>query len=208
MKNTKRNKFNQVFSAFLVIGFIVCSYFFSTLASKAPGILGVLLQLLILLLFGLLLFWATRVGEGKAVKRFSLSVLLLVDIPALYIILATLIDWMPLHTQLASVSLVVYLATVGLGYAIPYTFLSGFEMIEETDEDEEAEDAPVLEGGLAEELLEAQKEDEETDEKPDGEETEAKTDDAPAEDADSAAEEEKEEVEESEESEEKAKEEE
>ncbi|MBQ3417080.1 MAG: hypothetical protein IJH32_04525 [Ruminococcus sp.] len=158
MKNTKRNKINQIFSAVLVIGFIICSYFFSTLATKATGLWGVLIQLLILLLFGLLLFYATRVGEGKAVKRFSLAVLLLIDLPALYIILATFIEGMPFHEQLASTTIVVYLATVGLGYAIPYTFLSGFEMIEEKDEEEVTEEETVLEGGLAEELLETEKE--------------------------------------------------
>ena len=161
MKNTKRNKINQIFSAVLVIGFIICSYFFSTLATKATGLWGVLIQLLVLLLFGLLLFYATRVGEGKAVKRFSLAVLLLIDLPALYIILATFIEGMPFHDQLASTTIVVYLATVGLGYAIPYTFLSGFEMIEEKDEEEVKEEETVLEGGLAEELLETEKEEEE-----------------------------------------------
>ena len=151
MKHTKRNKLNQIFSSVLVIGFIVCSYFFSSLATKATGIWGILIQLLILLLFGLLLFYATRVGEGKAVKRFSLSVLLLVDLPALYIILATFIEGMPFHEQLSMTTIVVYLATVGLGYAIPYTFLSGFELVEETEEKaEEQEEESVLEGGLAE----------------------------------------------------------
>ena len=138
--NTKRNKINIIFSSFLVIGYIVCTYFFSSLASQVSGTLGTLIRVLMLLIFGLLLFYATRVGEGKAVKRFSLAVLLLVDLPALYIILATCIEGMPFHEQLASTTIVVYLATVGLGYAIPYTFLSGFEMIEEKDEEEVKEE--------------------------------------------------------------------
>ena len=191
MKNTKRNKFNQIFSAILVIGFIVCSYFFSTLASKATGIWGILIQLLILLVFGLLLFYATRVGEGKAVKRFSLAVLLLIDLPAIYIILATFIEGMPFHEQLASTSIVVYLATVALGYAIPYTFLSGFEMIEEKDEEETTEEEAVLEGGLAEELLETEKEEAQEAESA---EAEAEAEEAPAEENAEAAEEATEEI--------------
>lgn len=197
MKHTKRNKLNQIFSSVLVIGFIVCSYFFSSLATKATGIWGILIQLLILLLFGLLLFYATRVGEGKAVKRFSLSVLLLVDLPALYIILATFIEGMPFHEQLSMTTIVVYLATVGLGYAIPYTFLSGFELVEETEEKaEEQEEETVLEGGLAEELLETEKEEEaKVDEEAPAEDEEETSDDV-SEDAEEAAKSEEEKTEE------------
>ncbi len=151
MKNTKRNKLNQVFSAFLIIGFIVCSYFFSSLASQVTGIWGTLIPILVIFLFGLLLFYATRVGEGKAVKRFSLAVLLLVDIPALYIILATYIEGLPLHEAISSASILSYLATVTLGYAIPYTFFSGFELAPDEDEEETEEEKPI-EGGLLEEL--------------------------------------------------------
>lgn len=168
MKNNNRNKINQLFSAILVIGFVICSYFFSTLAMNAAGAWGVVIYMAIFVVFGLLLFYATRVGEGKAVKRFSLSVLLLVDLPALYIILATYIQPLPLNAQLGEVPIVAFLAAVALGYGIPYTFLSGFELVGETPEEEVNEDAeieneeeePVLVGGLAEELLEAQKEEE------------------------------------------------
>lgn len=184
MKNKKRNKINQIFSSVLVIGFIVCSYFFSSLAMNMTSAWGIVVYMAIFVVFGLLLFYATRVGEGKAVKRFSLSVLLLVDLPALYIILATYITFLPLNAQLAEVPIVAFLAAVALGYGIPYTFLSGFELEKEADEEEEAaeeaEDEPILEGGLAEELLEAQKEDEESDgEKEDAaeDETEDKAED-------------------------------
>lgn len=151
MKNDKRSKINLLFSSFLVIGFIVCSYFFSTLALSVDGGIGALIQVLILVLFGLLLFYATRVGEGAPIKRFSLAVLLLVDLPTLYIILATFIEGLPLHDALSSVSVVFMLAGVALGYAIPYTFLSGFELAAEEDDAPAEEEKPV-EGGIAEEL--------------------------------------------------------
>ena len=158
MKNSKRNIINLVFSSFLVIGYIVCTYFFSSLANQVSGTVGRLIQIAILLVFGLLLFYATRVGEGKQVKRFSLPVLLLLDIPCLYIILAAMISALPLHEQLAPVDggfpVILTLAVVALGYGIPYTFLSGYEL-KEDDEDEESD---LVEGGIAEELAEAEAE--------------------------------------------------
>lgn len=174
MKNTKRNIINLVFSSFLVIGYIICTYFFSSLASKVSGFGGTMIQVLILLVFGLLLFYATRVGEGKQVKRFSLPVLLLLDVPCLYIIAAALIKALPLHDQLAPVNgsfpFILILATVALGYGIPYTFLSGYELKTEDDEEEvetepeetEApeEDPEPVKGGIAEEIAEAEAEDE------------------------------------------------
>ena len=161
MKNSNRNKLNLIFSSFLIIGFVICSYFFSTLAANVAGIGNILLQALILLLFGLLLFYATRVGEGKAVKRFSLAVLLLVDLPAVLILSAYLIEGFPLHAELSKAPIVFYLATVALGYAIPYTFFSGFELKEEEEAEEAVEEQPVLEGGIVEELMKATEEEEE-----------------------------------------------
>ena len=141
MKNSKRNVVNLLFSSFLVIGFIVCTYFFSNLAKQVKGLGGSLIHVAILLIFGLLLFYATRVGEGKQVKRFSLPVLLLLDIPCIYIIAAALIKPLPLHEQLAPVDgvfpIILILATIALGYGIPYTFLSGYEL--NTDDEEEEE---------------------------------------------------------------------
>ncbi|MBQ3284435.1 MAG: hypothetical protein IJH40_02225 [Ruminococcus sp.] len=172
--NTKRNKINIIFSSFLVIGYIVCTYFFSSLASQLSGTLGTLVQVLMLLIFGLLLFYATRVGEGKQVHRFSLAVLLLIDLPALYIILAAIIPALPFHgaiapqnamammglsSGLSAPSVILAMACVALGYGLPYTFLSGYEMKDE-DEEELSEDAPV-EGGIAEELAETEAQNEE-----------------------------------------------
>lgn len=174
MKNakTKRNKINIIFSSFLVIGYIVCTYFFASLASQVSGTLGALIQVLMLLVFGLLLFYATRVGEGKQVRRFSLAVLLLIDLPALYIILAALIPALPFHGAIApesamammglsgglsAPSIILSMACVALGYGLPYTFFSGYEMKEEGEEEA---DAPV-EGGIAEELAENEAQNEE-----------------------------------------------
>lgn len=170
--NSKANKINIVFSSFLVIGYIICTYFFTLLASQVAGVWGSILQILILTIFGLLLFYATRVGEGKQVKRFSLAVLLLIDLPAFYIILASLVPSLPLHdyiattnpvtsmignTSLSTPSVVLMMACIALGYGIPYTFFAGYEMKEE-NEVIEAEAETVVEGGIAEELAETEKE--------------------------------------------------
>ena len=171
MKNSKRNLINLIFSSFLIIGYIVCTYFFAGLANQVAGKVGNLIQVAILLVFGLLLFYATRVGEGRQVKRFSPAVLLLVDVPCFYIILAAMVKGLPLHDQLAPVGnafpLILMLAVVALGYGIPYTFLSGYELAPE-DEDEPAAEAEAeeeekkpVEGGIAEEIAEAEKEEKE-----------------------------------------------
>lgn len=175
--NSKSNKINIIFSSFLVIGYIICTYFFSSIASQVTGTWGSVIQILIMVVFGLLLFYATRVGEGKQVKRFSLAVLLLIDIPALYIILAALIPQLPLHDLIvpqnatlammgvgsSGPSIILMLACVALGYGIPYTFFAGYEMKEEGEEEaeEKTEEASVLEGGLAEELAQTEKDAEE-----------------------------------------------
>ncbi len=137
-KPNKRDGLNLIFSALLILGYITCSYFFLTLASGFEA-LAPYLNILVFTVFGLIVFYATRVGEGKAVKRFSLATLLILDIPALYAILAQLIPSLPLHTAIANLggttpleySPLFILACVALGYGIPYTFLSGFEMVEE-----------------------------------------------------------------------------
>lgn len=164
MNKNNRNKLNIIFSSFLVIGYIVCTYFFSSLASQVSGVVGTLIYALITVVFGLLLFYATRVGEGKQVRRFSLAVLLMVDIPSCLIILAGLIKGFPLHDALAPAgavpSLVMLLACVALGYGIPYTFLSGYEIAEEVEETEDTEEEYVyVEGGIAEELADSDKDD-------------------------------------------------
>lgn len=191
MKDSKRNIVNLIFSSFLVIGYIICTYFFSSLAGKVTGLGGLLIQVIILLVFGLLLFYATRVGEGKQVKRFSLPVLLLLDVPCLIIIIAALFKGLPLNQQLAPVDghfpVILILACVALGYGIPYTFVSGYEMQEDDEEEEKSalddiefeaadEDEPVK-GGIAEELKEDEKDDEKPDKSDDDKDDEKAADD-------------------------------
>ncbi|MGN1131894.1 MAG: hypothetical protein ACI4RL_03235 [Ruminococcus sp.] len=140
----KKNTINLVLSAFLIIAFIICTYFFSTL-NQTDTVQNVI-NALVTAVFGLILFYATRVGDGKPVKRFSLATLIILDLPALYIILTSLAPGLPLGDYFGSNQMVVYLAGVALGYGIPYTFLSGFEIVTE----EEAEG--FIEGGIMEEI--------------------------------------------------------
>ena len=141
-KPTKRETLNLVLSAFLILGYIVCSYFFLTMAASVPE-LDKFVQILVFAVFGLVVFYATRIGDGKQVKRFSLATLVVLDIPALYVIIASLVPAMPLSTFITNLggttplaySPLVILACIALGYGIPYTFFSGFELKSEDDEE-------------------------------------------------------------------------
>ena len=181
-KPDKRETINLFFSAFLMLAFIVCAQFFSQFAASlsANGKLstvGQLVTVLVYVVFGLLLFYATRVGDGKVVKRFSPLTLLILVIPSLFIIIASVAN-IPVISGFVSsntgtVSVIVALAGVALGYGIPYTFISGFELKtddeeNEADGDEDEEDKEVLEGGVEADIFEAQEE-EKTEDK-DGEE--------------------------------------
>lgn len=169
----KKNTINLILSAFLVIAFIVCTYFFSTLNQTTT--VQNMINALVTVVFGLILFYATRVGDGKPVKRFSVVTLIIMVLPSLYILLTSLAPSLPLGDTLGSSSIVVYLAGVALGYGIPYTFLSGFEV-----EKEEAEEGNV-EGGIMEEIDAT--DENETDETEDLEQNEEVTeDDTPVED--------------------------
>lgn len=139
-KPNTREFINLLFSAFLILGFIVCAYFFSAMtgSSLSDNVIGKLVYLLIFVLFGLILFYATRVGDGKQIKRFNLASLILICLPAIYVILAYVFDFMPLHSQLAANnSVAVILASIAFGYGVPYTFLSGYEI--NADDDTAAE---------------------------------------------------------------------
>lgn len=144
MKDKKnKNTSNLVFSAFLVIAFVICAYFFSGIVTTSTGMndtVKALLMALIFVIFGLFLFYATRVGDGKQVKRFSLATLIIMDIPALYIIIASAAQGLPFSAQIADCPTIIYLAAVTLGYGIPYTFLSGYEQ-QPDDEDETVTDS-------------------------------------------------------------------
>ncbi|MCI7085824.1 hypothetical protein MR988_06930 [bacterium] len=152
MKN-KRDTINLIFSAFLVIAYIICSYFFTSFASTMAFPVKEILTAVVFAVFGLLVFYATRVGEGKAVRRFSLATLLILDLPALYIIVAAVAPGLPLHDVLnASLNpAVMTIASVALGYGIPYTFVSGFELVTE----EIITDMPAVEGGVAQDVEES-----------------------------------------------------
>ncbi len=140
----KRNTLNLILSAFLIMAFVVCTYFFSTL-NQADTVQNVI-NVLVTAVFGLILFYATRVGDGKPVRRFSLATLIILDLPALYIILTSLAPGLPLGDILGESQLVIYLAGVALGYGIPYTFLSGFEIAPEEDAEN------FVDGGIMDEM--------------------------------------------------------
>ena len=157
-KPNKKDNVNLFFSAFLVLAFVVCAHFFTQFTNTLTSNVGTIITIALYVVFGLLLFYATRVGDGKAVKRFSLVTLIVMVLPALYIIISSMAAGLPLHDVFASdisgnVSLIVSLAGIVLGYGIPYTFLSGFEVADE-DEEETASASPVLEGGIEADLLE------------------------------------------------------
>ena len=155
-KIDKRETLNLFFSAFLIVAFIVCAHFFNQFTSTLTPIVGSIVSILLFVVFGLLLFYATRVGDGKAVKRFSVMTLVVLVIPALYIIIASIATGLPLHDAFSaddgSLNMVVTLACVALGYGIPYTFLSGFEIVDE-DAVVATEENEVLEGGIEADLL-------------------------------------------------------
>ncbi len=134
MKKRSREALNMFFSAFLVAAYVICCYFIMQLASSLTNqtlYSGVTMTLVVF--FGVMLFYATRVGDGKQVIRFSLSVLILMVLPSLYVILAFFAVGLPLHSQIVDNGIVIYLAAVGFGYSVPYSFTSGFEMVAAED---------------------------------------------------------------------------
>ncbi len=137
MKNkNKSDVWNLIFSAFLVTAFMVCSNFFIGMINDSferDAVKKTLLTAVIFVLFGLVLFYATRVGDGKQVIRFSAATLILMVLPALYVILASVIPSMPFHEPLSSHPEVINIAAVIMGYGLPYTFLSGYELDREKD---------------------------------------------------------------------------
>lgn len=150
----------MLFSAFLVLAYTICSYFIDVYSVAITNeTLAVMLPLLLFTVFGLFLFYATRVGDGKPVYRFSLAALVLIVLPGLYIFLAAMFDFFPLHEQLImNGANMVRIACVALGYGLPYTFVSGFEL-DYGDGDDAAEDVEDLDEDLS---LETEETDEET----------------------------------------------
>lgn len=159
--NSTRDLVNLFFSAFLIIAYIVCSYFFiqyaNTIEATSPVVSSLIVSV-VFVIFGLLLFYATRVGEGKTIFRFSAVTLILMVLPSLYIVLASIITQLPLGEFVAKTTadgssnpqhVLTYLCAIAVGYGIPYTFISGFETFQTE------ESAELLEGGIEEALQEA-----------------------------------------------------
>lgn len=131
MKKRKNEIMNLIFSAFLVTAFLICSAFFLGMIKDSfsqDAVKSTLLTALIFALFGGLLFYATRVGDGKQVFRFSAGTLIIMVLPALYVIIASVVQAMPLHEQISTHSELANIAAVIFGYGLPYTFLSGYEL--------------------------------------------------------------------------------
>ncbi|MGN0487937.1 MAG: hypothetical protein ACI4HO_01595 [Ruminococcus sp.] len=155
-KNTTRDNVNLFFSAFLIIAYIICGFFFvSFITQQSNVVLQNTLMSVVLLIFGLLVFYATRVGEGTTVMRFSLVTLIVLDLPALFIVLAYIIPAFPLHEMIAASDVMAYMAAAALGYGIPYTFISGFEAVAENAATDETEEAKLVEGGIEADVMEA-----------------------------------------------------
>lgn len=161
--STPSQKLNLFFSAFLVFAYTVCTYFIDSFSSAiANEAIAAALPLILFLVFGLFLFYATRVGDGAPVYRFSWAVLVFMVLPGLYVLLATLLDVLPLHDQLVTYGgNMAKVAVTSLGYGIPFMFVSGFELdngevLSEIAETEEVEDE------TAEEIVDDTLETEET----------------------------------------------
>lgn len=158
--NNKRDTINLIFSAFLVTAFIVCAHFFTQFTATLDTTIGTIVSIILYVVFGLLLFYATRVGDGKAIKRFSVATLVVLVIPSLYIIIASIAPGLPFHNsftaQLGGLNVIVTLACVALGYGIPYTFLSGFEIETNDISDIDTVENEVLAGGIEADLCETE----------------------------------------------------
>ncbi len=134
MKKRTKEAANMFFSAFLVFAYVICSYFILQLSSSLTNTTAYsIVTIAVVVVFGILLFYATRVGDGKQIVRFSPSVLILIVLPSLYAISAFFAVGLPLHEKMIQNSIVLYFAAVALGYGIPYTFLSGFETVAAED---------------------------------------------------------------------------
>lgn len=160
-KPNKKDTINLIFSALLILGYIICTFFFLNFANANAAALAPYISTLVFVVFGLVVFYATRVGEGKAVKRFSLWTLALLVIPSVYIIIAQFVPALPFHNGINTLggdtvytySPVAILAAIALGYGLPYTFFSGYEIADE-NADTEACEAVEAEEEAEEEICE------------------------------------------------------
>lgn len=137
MNKKQKSSVNLFFSAFLVVAYVVCAYFFDKLTTARVDSIRTqtLFQLAIYTVFGLILFYATRVGDGKQIVRFSLSALILMVLPSLYVLFCLFFpSALPFADILTASQNVVILSAIVLGYGLPYTFTSGFELEVEPEE--------------------------------------------------------------------------
>ena len=139
-KKSMSSKMNLLFSAFLVFAFTICSYFIDSFSVNIQNqTLRNALPIILFAVFGLFLFYATRVGDGKPVYRFSFSALLLMVLPGLLVFLAYITEGMPFHEQLVSNGAnMARIAACAFGYGLPYMFISGFELSVNQDVETEA----------------------------------------------------------------------
>lgn len=134
MKKRNKEALNMFFSTFIVAAYVICCYFILQLASTVTNQnLYSAVTIGLVVIFGGMLFYATRVGDGKQVLRFSPSVLIMMILPSVYVISAFFAVGLPLHQQITNNSVIIYIAAVVLGYGIPYSFTSGFEMVSAED---------------------------------------------------------------------------
>jgi len=134
MKKRTKEAANMFFSAFLVAAYVVCSYFILQLSSRLTDRTAYSVVLIaVVVVFGVLLFYATRVGDGKQIVRISPSVIVLMVLPSVYTISAYFAVGLPLHEVMVQNEVILFLAAVILGYGIPYSFLSGFETVAAED---------------------------------------------------------------------------
>ena len=134
MSKRTKEAWIMFFSVFLIIGYVTCCYFILQLASTITNqTLYDGVTIVLVAVFGLLLFYATRVGDGKQILRFSPSVLILMILPSLYVISAFFAVGLPLHNEIQDNNIILHIAAVALGYGIPYSFTSGFELVAAED---------------------------------------------------------------------------
>ena len=134
MSKRTKEAWNMFFSVFLIIGYVTCCYFILQLAFTITNqTLYDGVTIVLVAVFGLLLFYATRVGDGKQILRFSPSVLILMILPSLYVISAFFAVGLPLHNEIQDNNIILHIAAVALGYGIPYSFTSGFELVAAED---------------------------------------------------------------------------
>ena len=118
--------------------------------ASLDGVIANYITFLLYVGLGTVLFFATRTGEGKTVYRINWFSIGLIVLPVVAIIVGVVlmmsaiveIAWLDTFVNRYIASF--YLALVLLGYAIPYSFISGFERKYEEAAVEEFEEEIVF----------------------------------------------------------------